>query len=120
MAGNLERSLFAKCNTRTATAAGCLMVINPRVGADISMEDIAPALQELNNIMKPNSTLHRGIYIPNEWSMPDRKKNPDLFCYVILGGMDHPQTTLQGLFEKARNYNQSYGSLGAFLAAEPA
>ena len=79
----------------------------------LSMEDIAPALQELNNIMRPNSTLHRGIYIPNEWSEQDRAKRPDLFCYVILSGMEHPEVTLKWLFEKARNYNQSYGSVGA-------
>jgi hypothetical protein len=36
--------------------------------------------------------------------------------YVMLSGMDHPNATLAGLFEKARNYNQSFGSLGAFLA----
>lgn len=120
MAANLERSLFAKCDTKTATAAGCLMVINPRVGNDLSMEDIAPALQELNNIMRPNSTLHRGIYIPSEWSTQDKEKNPDLFCYVILGGMDHPRPTLEGLLAKARNHDQSYGSVSAFLAAEAA
>jgi len=118
MASNLERSLFAKCNTKTATAAGCLMVINPRVGANLSMEDIAPAFQELNSIMRPNSTLHRGIYIPTEWATQEREKHPDLFCYVILGGMDHPTTTLNRLFEKAKNYDQSYGSVGAFLAAK--
>ena len=118
MATNLERSLFAKCDTRTAVAAGCLMVVNPRVGKDISMEDIAPAFQELNNIMKPNSTLHRGIYIPSNWATQDIEKNPDLFCYVILGGMDHPVSTLNGLFAKARNYDQSYGSVVVFLAGE--
>jgi len=118
MAGNLARSLFAKCDTKTATAAGCLMVINPKVGGDLSMEDIAPAFQELNTIMRPNSTLHRGIYIPNEWSAQERAKHPDLFCYVILGGMEHPTATLNRLFEKARNYDQSYGSVGAFLAGK--
>jgi len=118
MAANLERSLFAKCNTKTAVAAGCLMIINPRVGNDLTMEDITPALQELNNIMQPSSTLHRGIYIPNDWTSQDIEKNPDLFCYVILGGLDHPLPTLNGLFEKARNYDQSYDSVGAFLAAE--
>jgi cell division GTPase FtsZ len=115
MASNLERSLFAKCDTKTATAAGCLIVINPRVGNDLSMEDIAPAFQELNNIMRPNSTLHRGIYFPAEWAAQERKKNPDLFCYVILGGMDHPTVTLNRLYEKARNYDQSYGAVEAFL-----
>ena len=115
MASNLERSLFAKCDLSTAVAAGCLLIINPKVGSDLSMEDIAPAFQELNRLMRPNSTLHRGIYIP-DWAAQDRKKNPDLFCYVMLSGMDHPNATLAGLFEKARNYNQSYGSLGAFLA----
>jgi cell division GTPase FtsZ len=120
MASNLERSLFAKCDTKTATAAGCLMVINPRVGNALSMEDIAPALQELNNIMRPNSTLHRGIYIPREWSEQDREKHPDLFCYVILSGMDHPRPTLEGLLAKARNHDQSYGSVGAFLAMDTA
>ena len=79
------------------------------------MEDIAPAFQELNRLMRPNSTLHRGIYIP-DWAAQDRKKHPDLFCYVMLSGMDHPNATLNDLFEKARNYNQSFGSLGAFLA----
>ena len=103
MASNLERSLFAKCYLKTAVAAGCLMVINPRVGKDLSMEDIAPAFQELNNIMRPNSTLHRGIYIPNDWAEQDKVKHPDLFCYVILSGMEHPEVTLKGLFEKARN-----------------
>ena len=79
------------------------------------MEDIAPAFQELNRLMRPNSTLHSGIYIP-DWAAQDRKKHPDLFCYVMLSGMDHPNATLNDLFEKARNYNQSFGSLGAFLA----
>ena len=115
MAANLERSLFAKCKVSTATAAGCLMIINPKAGTDLGMEDIAPAFRELNSIMRPNGTLHRGIYIP-EWSAAEQEKNPDLFCYVIFGGMDHPETTLQGLFEKARNYDQSFGSVGAFLA----
>jgi len=115
MAANLERSLFARCNTKTAVAAGCLMVINPRVGNDLTMEDISPALQELNNIMQPSSTLHRGIYIPSDWSSQDIEKNPDLFCYIILGGLDHPLPTLNGLFEKARNYDQSYDSVAAFL-----
>jgi cell division GTPase FtsZ len=118
MAANLERSLFARCNTKTAVAAGCLMVINPRVGNDLTMEDITPALQELNNIMQPSSTLHRGIYIPNDWTSQDIEKNPDLFCYVILGGLDHPLPTLNGLFEKAKNYDQSYDSVAAFLSAE--
>jgi len=117
MAANLERSLFAKCDTKTATAAGCLMVINPRIGEEMGMEDIAPAFQELNSIMRPHSTLHRGIYIPHEWSQQDVEKHPDLFCYVMLGGMDHPKPTLQGLFEKAKNFDQSYGSLGAFLVS---
>jgi cell division GTPase FtsZ len=78
MAANLERSLFAKCDRATATAAGCLMIINPRIGRDMSMDDIAPALKELNNIMRPNSTLHRGLYIP-DWSPLAQEKHPDLF-----------------------------------------
>jgi len=82
------------------------------------MEDIAPAFQGLNSLMRPNSTLHRGIYIPLDWSAQDQVKQPDLFCYVILGGMSHPMPTLNGLLAKARNYNQSYGSVGAFLAGE--
>ena len=117
MAANLERSLFAKCDRATATAAGCLMVINPRVGKDLSMEDIAPAFQELNKIMRPDSTLHRGLYIP-DWSFVDQDKHPDLFCYVILGGLDHPRVTLAGLFEKAKSHDQKYGSVDAFLTAE--
>jgi hypothetical protein len=120
MAANLERSLFAKCSAKTAVAAGCLMVINPRVGRDLTMEDISPALHELNNIMQPNSTLHRGIYIPNDWTAQDIEKNPDLFCYVILGGMEHPMPTLIGLFEKAKHHDKSYDSVGTFLAVESA
>ena len=116
IAANLERSLFAKCDRATATAAGCLMVINPRVGKDLSMEDIAPAFQELNKIMRPDSTLHRGLYIP-DWSYVDQDKHPDLFCYVILGGLDHPRVTLAGLFEKVKSYDQRYGSVEAFLEA---
>ena len=116
IAANLERSLFAKCDRATATAAGCLMVINPRVGKDLSMEDIAPAFQELNKIMRPDSTLHRGLYIP-DWSYVDQDKHPDLFCYVILGGLDHPRGTLSGLFEKVKSYDQRYGSVEAFLEA---
>ena len=117
LASHLANNLFAKCNISTAVAAGCLLIVNPKLGQEINMEDIEPALQELNKIMKPNSTLHRGIYIPN-WSQADQAKHPDLFCYVILSGMEHPTATLKDLFEKARNYNQSYGSLGAFLANE--
>jgi cell division GTPase FtsZ len=114
MSRNLERSLFARCDLSTAVAAGCIMLVNPRVQSELSMSDIAPAFQELNNIMRPNSTLHRGIYSP-EWTPEEQEKNPDLFCYVILGGLDHPKKTLDNVFEKARNYNQAYGSVSAFL-----
>jgi len=117
MAANLGRSLFAKCDRATATAAGCLMVINPRIGKDLSMEDLAPAFQELNTIMRPNSTLHRGIYIP-VWAPIDQERRPDLFCYVILGGLDHPRVTLAGLFEKAKSFDKGYESQDAFLAAD--
>ena len=117
MAANLGRSLFAKCDSATATAAGCLMVINPRIGSDMSMEDIAPALKELNHIMRPNSTLHRGIYIP-DWTPLDQDNRPDLFCYIIFGGLEHPKVTLEGLCEKAKNIDPKFGSLEAFLAAE--
>jgi cell division GTPase FtsZ len=118
MSRNLERSLFARCELATATAAGCIMLINPRVRGSLEMSDIAPAFQELNNIMRPNSTLHRGIYFP-EWTEQEQEKYPDLFCYVMLGGLDHPKKTLEALFEKARNYNQEYGSVSAFLAPVP-
>ena len=114
MAANLQRSLFAKCDRATATAAGCLMVINPRIGKDLSMEDLAPAFQELNSIMRPNSTLHRGIYIP-DWSSDEQNKRPDLFCYIVFGGLDHPRVTLSGLFEKAKDFDQRYESVEAFL-----
>jgi cell division GTPase FtsZ len=116
MSRNLERSLFARCDLSTATAAGCIMIINPRVQSDLSMTDIAPAFQELNNIMRPNSTLHRGIYF-TDWNKEEQEKNPDLFCYVMLGGLDYPKKTLETIFEKARNYNQAYGSVSAFLDA---
>ena len=114
----LDKSLYAKCDSTTASAAGCLMIINPRVGGDLSMEDIAPAFQELNNIMRPDSTLHRGIYIPTDWSFGEQEKNPELSCFVVFGGLDHPRVTLAGLFEKAKGYDQKYGSVEAFLAPE--
>jgi cell division GTPase FtsZ len=118
MSQNLERSLFAKCDLSTAVAAGCILVINPRVGGELGQQDIAPVFEALNHLMRPNSTLHRGVYIPNEWSEQDREKNPDLFCYVMLGGLDHPKQTLNAVFEKARNYNQEYGTVSAFLTQE--
>jgi cell division GTPase FtsZ len=118
VAANLEKSLFAKCDSTTASAAGCLVVINPRAGGELSMEDIAPVFQELNSIMRPDSTLHRGIYIPSDWSFGEQEKNPDLQCYVIFGGLDHPRVTLAGLFEKAKGYDQKFGSVEAFLAQE--
>jgi cell division GTPase FtsZ len=118
MSKNLERSLFARCDLSTATAAGCVMLINPRVQDKLKMADIAPVFQELNTLMRPNSTLHRGVYFP-DWTVQEQEKYPDLFCYVILGGLDHPKQTLESLFEKARNYNQAYGSLSAFLSPDP-
>ncbi|MCL2710633.1 MAG: hypothetical protein FWE95_07115 [Planctomycetaceae bacterium] len=114
----LDKSLYAKCDCTTASAAGCLMIINPRVGGDLSMEDIAPAFQELNNIMGADSTLHRGIYIPTDWSFGEQDKNPELTCFVVFGGLDHPQATLNGLFEKAKGYDPKYKSVEAFLAPE--
>jgi cell division GTPase FtsZ len=117
MSKNLERSLFARCDLSTATAAGCIMIVNPRVQGELTMSDIAPAFQELNNIMRPNSTLHRGIYFP-EWTDAEQNENPDLFCYVMLSGLDHPKKTLENVFEKARNYNQAYGSVSAFLTPD--
>ena len=114
---HLERSLFAKTDLKKAEAAGCIMILNAPAVQDRSPDDLHPAFTELNNMMRPNSTLHRGIYLENVPPPAGGGRPEDLFCYVMLGGLDHPKGTLNALFEKARSFSESeeWGTLSAFL-----
>ena len=116
LADHLEKSLFARTKLSTANAAACLMLLNEPAVRDKSMDDISSAFEELNNIMKPNSTLHRGIYLEEVPPLKDGTAPPDLFCYVMLGGLDHPMGTLETLFGKAKSFSDEYSSVSAFLA----
>jgi len=118
MGDRLENSLFARVKLSTAKAAACMMILNESTVADRSVDDIAPAFEELNNMMMSNSTLHQGIYPVDLKPAKDGKLPPDLFCYVMLGGLDHPYDSLNPIFEKAKSYSQEYGTLSAFLSPE--
>jgi len=118
MGDHLEKSLFARVNLSTAKAAACMIILNRSAVANRSMDDIAPAFTELNSLMMPNSTLHKGIYLVDLQPAPDRTPPPDLFCYVMLGGLDHPLDSLNPIFEKARSHSPEYGTLSAFLVSE--
>jgi cell division GTPase FtsZ len=119
MGDRLENSLFARVKLSTAKAAACMMILNrSAVVGKRSVDDIAPAFTELNNLMMPNSTLHQGIYMIDLQTAPDGKLPPDLFCYVMLGGLDHPYDSLTPIFGKAKSYSPEYGTLSAFLTPE--
>ena len=115
MAEHLQNSLFAKMNLKSADAAACLIILNQSAVQDKSMEDIAPTFTELNTLMKQNSTLHKGIYLVDLHPSPEGKLPPEMFCYVMLGGLEHPRDSLKTIFEKAMNHCQEYGSLSVFL-----
>lgn len=115
MADHLENSLFAKTNLATSEAAACLIILNRSTVLDCAMGDITPAFTELNAMMKPSSTLHTGVYLEDLHPSAQGTPPPDLFCYVMLGGLDHPTETLNGIYEQARRYDPGYGSLSAFL-----
>jgi cell division protein FtsZ len=111
---NLKRSLFAQTDLSTADAAGCIVLINENVKDKLAAADIAPAFETLNSLMRKNSTLHRGIYIRN---LPSKTgTGPAMFWYVILSGIARPEETLTRIFDKAKNYSQEYGNLGAFFS----
>ena len=118
LADHLEKSLFARTKLSTAEAAACVLILNRPAVMDKSMDDVGSAFEELNNIMKPNSTLHRGIYLEDVPTAADGTPPPDLFCYVMLSGLDHPRGTLELLYEKARSFTEAeeYGSLSAFFS----
>ena len=115
LADHLEKSLFAKTKLSTSNAAACLMLLNEPAVRDKSMDDISSAFEELNSIMRPNSTLHRGIYLEEVPPLKNGENPPDLFCYVMLGGLSHPMGTLETLYEKAKSFSEEYSSLQAFL-----
>jgi len=118
MGDRLENSLFARVKLSTAKAAACMMILNESAVADRSVDDIAPAFEELNHLMMPNSTLHKGIYLVDLKTAKDGKLPPNLFCYIMLGGLEHPQDSLNPIFEKAKSYSPEYGTLSAFLSPE--
>jgi len=114
----LERSLFTKMNLKTAVAAGCIMILNEATVADRDPRDLSPAFSTLNSMMQKGSTLHNGVYLEN--IVPPRKgeKPLDLLCYVMLGGLDHPQETLELLFEKGKSSApEEFGTLSAIIDA---
>ena len=119
MGEHLEKSMFAQVKLSTAQAAVCMIVLNRSAVVNRSMNDIAPAFTELNNLMtSPGSTLHQGIYLVDLQPAPDGTMPPELFCYVMLGGLDHPYDSLNPIFEKAKRYSPEHGTLSAFLMPE--
>jgi cell division GTPase FtsZ len=109
----LKHSMFAATDLSTAEAAGCIVLINETVKFELGASDVEPALEALNNLMRKNSTLHRGIYVRN---LPAKTgTGPAMFWYVILSGIDKPAETLNRIFEKAKSYSQEYGTLAAFF-----
>lgn len=115
LSNHLSKSLFAASNLKTASAGACIMILNRARMADKSDEDISNAFEVLNGIMRPNSTLHRGIYMEDFPPRPNGEMGDTLFSYMMLGGLEHPMGTLAPIFEKAHCYAPEYGSLSAFL-----
>jgi len=115
MSTHLASSLFAGSRLETADVGACVMILNPERIADKSPRDVSNAFETLNELMRPNSTLHRGMYLEESPPKPDGTMPPAMFCYVMLGGLEHPFETLQPIFEKAHSCCPEYGSLSAFL-----
>ncbi|MCL2306603.1 MAG: hypothetical protein FWC43_14790 [Planctomycetaceae bacterium] len=111
----LERTLFTKMNLKTAEAAGCLMILNEPVVEERSQSELHSAFIELNHMMKPDSTLHRGIYVEKFPAPKKGDRSYDLICYVMLGGLDHPWETLEQLFAQAKTISEEHGTLSAYL-----
>jgi hypothetical protein len=114
--GNLTKSLFAAANLRSAEAAGCVVLINQSFADRLSSADLEPAFEELNNLMRKHSTLHRGIYVRDLASA--KGSGPAMFWYVMLSGIDHPWETLETLFNKAKAFSQEYANVKAFFEAD--
>jgi len=115
MAKHLDRSLFAGSDLKTAESAACVMILNRGKMTDKTQDDISNAFEVLNGIMRPNSTLHRGIYLDDFPAKPNGGTPDAMFCYVMLGGLDHPYESLKPIFEKAHGCAPEYGTLSAFL-----
>lgn len=116
MAKHLARSLFAGAKLETADTGACVMILNRAKIANKSTDDISNAFETLNGIMRPSSTLHRGIYLEDFPAKPDGTAPGAMFCYVMLGGLDHPLETLNSLYVKACCFDKTYGSLSAYLS----
>jgi cell division GTPase FtsZ len=107
---NLRNNTFASADISSSTAAGCVLLINEKSAASIEMDDLTPVFSELHNVMKKNSTLHRGIYI-----LRDAPNAPPLTGIVVLAGPDKPEKTLEGLLVKSKNYDPSYATVSSFF-----
>ncbi len=66
-------------------------------------------------IMQPRSTLHRGTYLEDFPTKRNGAAPGAMFCYVMLGGLDHPLETLNSIYAKACCFDKTYGSLSAYL-----
>jgi cell division GTPase FtsZ len=117
MTDHLEKSLFARTKLSTAEAAACILILNRPAVRGKSTEDISGIFEALNSLMKNASTLHKGSYLEDVPLTAKGASPPDLFCYVMLGGLDHPWETLNALFDRARRCSEEYGSVSAFLTA---
>jgi len=115
MSKHLAHSLFAGAKLETADVGACVLILNRSKVANKTMDDISNAFETLNSIMQPSSALHHGTYLEEFPANPDGSAPAALFCYVMLGGLEHPYETLNPIFVKAHNFNKEYGTLSAFL-----
>lgn len=72
----------------TGSIAGAVVIGGMEILASMPQAFIEHAFEQLNRLLRPGSTVHRGIY---------RGDKPTLVIYTIIGGLEKPEAKLTDL-----------------------
>lgn len=86
---NLKRNILSGgLNLTTGQVAGCVIIGSKTILTAVPHENLDHAFDQLTRLLKPGSTVHRGIYSGNK---------DNLVVYTVIGGMSDPTEKLEEL-----------------------
>jgi hypothetical protein len=87
--GNLKKNILTSgVELSTGSVAAAVVIGGQAIMATLPQAHIEHAFDQLNRMLKPGNTVHRGIY---------RGNKPNLVVYTMIGGLAKPEEKLTEL-----------------------
>jgi cell division GTPase FtsZ len=88
---NLKKNILSAVDPATGSVAGAVIIGGAEILSVIPQLHLDHAFEQLTRMLKPNSTVHRGIY---------RGDKPSLVVYTTIGGLGKPTDKLAELKQR--------------------